>query len=282
MAYATIAELRQYLDQVPGTAQQRVELVTSPAALVYEGQTSDAITSASLASEVQAALVALSTIGAGNADVSGPRGGPWIVSLRAGNDASLLAGDPPANVSVELATDDLLQKVLDRASAIIDTIVGFSFGTAEEGVRTVYGDGTDYLALPAYVAGSISLVAGPSGLTLPTYAEIDGMLVATTADGTTIDRRPGGLLGGARAVYPTWRPGVPYQVTANWGYDGVPADIVECCLEIASRIWRGRGAGFSDVIGVEGGGAVGYEKALPALVKQILAGYKGRQSVGVW
>jgi hypothetical protein len=293
MAYATVAELREYLEQVPGSALQRVELTGSPTGgtftLSYEGQTTAAIARGALASAVQAALVALSTIGAGNAEVRGPAGGPWIVALRAGNDASPLTGDGAAltggsgaAVSAAPANDALLGRVLDRASAIVDQIVGFSFGEAASGVRTFYGDGTDYLQLAPYVAGTLATVAGPTGLSLPTYAEIDGMLVATTVEGVLVDRRPGGILGGARAVAPTWRNGAPYQVTADWGYDGVPADIVEACLEIAVRIWRGRDAGFSNVIGVEGGGAVGYEKALPPLVKEILLGYRRRLSLGVY
>ena len=78
-----------------------------------------------------------------------------------------------------------------------------------------------------------------------------------------------------------WLSGLPYTVSATFGYTTVPADIVECCLEIAVRIWRGRDAGFSDVVGVEGSGAVGYNGALPAMVKRVLDHYK-QTTTGVW
>ena len=49
-----------------------------------------------------------------------------------------------------------------------------------------------------------------------------------------------------------------YRVTAIWGYGPTPPDsIVELCLEIAVNIWRSRDkGGFSEVVGVEGSGAI--------------------------
>jgi hypothetical protein len=174
-----------------------------------------------------------------------------------------------------VSRDDLLADVLDRATAIVDRETGLAFGTAAAGSRTAYGDGTAWLVPPHYTAGSLTAVTTISGWSVPAYTEQDGMLVA---------RSSSGILGLNRAGDPFlgWAAGVPYTVAATFGYADVPADITECTLELAVRIWRARDAGFSDVVGVQGGGAVGYNGALPALVKRILEGYKRRESAGVW
>lgn len=174
------------------------------------------------------------------------------------------------------ASDELLQAVLDRATAIIDGELGMHFGTAAAGTFTVYGDGTGYLAPPAFVAGSVTLVSSPSGVPVPDYVERDGLLVVTDGSGLIqTDAHRGSPFWG-------WASGVPYVVSATFGYATVPADIVEACLEIAVRIWRARDAGFSDVVGVEGSGAVGYNGALPNLVKRILDNYRESGSAGVY
>lgn len=180
------------------------------------------------------------------------------------------------------ADEQLIGEMLEAATAIIDRYVGYAFGTAaaEASNLVVYGDGTDYLAIPAYVAGSIEEVSGPSGA-LTTYVERDGMLVAADSDGNVPVRRPPGILWAGDYVG-GWAEGVPYTVTARWGVTAIPADIKEACIQIAGRLWQGRNAGYSDVIGVEGEGTFGYQNALPNLVKRILDSYRERSSLGVW
>jgi hypothetical protein len=60
--------------------------------------------------------------------------------------------------------------------------------------------------------------------------------------------------------YPySWQAGVPYTVSASYGWGAAPADIKQACLEIAVAIYRGRDAGYSDVVGTAGsGGEVAY------------------------
>lgn len=177
-------------------------------------------------------------------------------------------------VPTNAGTTALLQNVLDRATAIIDTELGFAFGSSAVTTRTVYGDGTDFLQPPRFVAGSVTAVTTTSGYTVPDYVEQDGWLVVTRAG------RLGNQYGGATGLLAParygegWAAGLPYTVAATYGYPTVPADIVECCLEIAIRIYKAKDAGFSDVVGVEGSGAVGYSGALPALVRRILDRYR--------
>jgi hypothetical protein len=169
--------------------------------------------------------------------------------------------------------DGAIQQAIDAASAYIDRRLGYSFGTATAaaGARVLYGSGSDFLPLPGdYVAGSVTSVTSAYA-TPPTYVERNGYLV--------VDR--GGVSGQGRYVglYPAgtsgWLPGVAYTVNATYGYTvgAVPEDIKEACFELAVRIFRARDAGYSDVVGVDGAGGVGYNGAEPAFVKKILDSY---------
>lgn len=182
-------------------------------------------------------------------------------------------------------TDAKIQKVLNRATKIIDTVLGYSFTLAgEPGEQVVYGNDTDYLTPPVYVAGSVALVEAPDGYTVPDYIEQDGMLIVERSGvlGSPYVR-PGLYGGGPAHPYPGgWLAGVPYTITAEYGYEAIPDDIVEACLETAVRIWRSKDAGFSDVVGVEGGGAVGYNRAFSNLVREILSHRIRATSPGVY
>lgn len=179
-------------------------------------------------------------------------------------------------VPTDAPTNALLSDILDRASAVIDRVVGFSFGVTAVAARTAYGDGTPYLAVPGrHVAGSVTMVTAPAGALVPSWVERDGLLVVCDAAGYA---PPVGALRWGL----WWEPGLPYAVTAIYGTPEVPLDITECCLEIAVRIFRARDAGFSDVVGVEGAGAIGYNGALPATVKRVLETYSAPARAGVW
>jgi hypothetical protein len=182
------------------------------------------------------------------------------------------------------ANDELFEDILERATAIIDGELGYSFDTAGVGTEVVYGDGTDFLVPSAFVAGSVTGVTAPSGYTVPDYTVRDGHLIVTR-DGVVGSWYAREGLWAYQLAYPYrggWEPGVPYTVAATFGHSAVPADIVEATLEVAIRIWRAKDAGFSDVVGVEGGGAVGYNGALPAMVKRILDNHRRDDRAGVW
>lgn len=100
-----------------GTATNEVQTVTIGGGatggtfpLTYSGQTTTAITYPATAATVQAALVALSNVGAGNVAVTGSSGGPYTVTFQgtlAGTNvaqmttsaASLTGGTPTAAVT---------------------------------------------------------------------------------------------------------------------------------------------------------------------------------------
>lgn len=294
MSYATIAELREILSQVPERKQQTITITSATGGtytITYEGIASAAIAYNALASAVLAALNAVSTINGIVESVAGPAGGPWIVTFNGtiGNNASVLVPNGAlltgagAAIAVTNTTDAALQRRLDAATQVIDHELDQAAGTfsaaAGAAIRTVYGDGTGYLLLPAFVAGSVTLVTTISGLGVPDYIEQDGYLIVTDANGVIpIDGelRDYGITG------LVWREGVPYAVSATYGYSSVPSDIKEACLQIAVRMWRAKDAGFSDVVGVEGSGAVGYNGALPNMVKRILDRYREDRIPGVY
>lgn len=176
--------------------------------------------------------------------------------------------------------DARLQSVLNRASAIIDREIGFSFGTAAATTRTVYGDGTDYLRPPAFVSGSVTAVTTLSGYTVPGYVEREGFLVVTYAD-TLGPYRGVTALVGRGAPVGGWLFGVPYAVAATFGYSSTPPDIVEACLEIAVDLWRFKDAGSIKSVGVEGAGVV-KGGGLPETARLILDSYKTDDHAGIW
>lgn len=282
MSYASIAELRDYLDQLPEYGQQRITVIGSPSGgtftLAYEGVATGAIAAAATATAVQTALRAHASIGSSGVNVSGPPGA-WLAKFQGSlaTDAgplslgtnSLTGGTAPS-VTIATANDAKLQRVLDRATQIIDTILGLSFTlSGAAGTSIVYGDGTDYLKPPPFVSGSITAVTAPSGYTVPTYVIVDGVLVITR-DGLrgplygseSLAGRLYGELGG-------WLAGVPYTVAGTFGYSAYPKDIVEACLEIAVDLWRFKDAGSIKMVGVEGAGVV-RGKGLPPTAEIIL------------
>lgn len=282
MAYATTTELRDYMDQVPEYGQQRITISGSPSSgtftLTYEGSATSALTYNATATQVQTALRAITAIGSGGVNVTGKPGGPWLAKFQGtlATDAALmsatssLTGGSSPSIAVAAAKDRVLQQALDGATSIIDTLLGVTFPTASSpGTRIVYGDGTDYLIPPAFVASSVTAVTAPTGYTVPDYTAIDGILIVTRND--LIGPLYGSESLAARLYSPLggWLAGVPYTVAATYGYSAVPDDIKEACLEIAVDLYRFKDAGSIKMVGVEGAGVVS-GKGLPPTAKIIL------------
>lgn len=180
--------------------------------------------------------------------------------------------------------DGAIEYYIDVASAVIDLTTQTTFPTAAAGTQVVYGDGTDYLVPPAFVAGSVTAVTAPSGYDVPSYVERNGVLVVTRS----------GLTGRAYSGPPSltywypysgWQDGVPYTIAATFGYSTNVLSVVEhCACEIAVRLWRFKDAGGSEVIGADAA-AVQVKQQFSPLVQQMLAALEGQQTtgkVGIW
>lgn len=119
------------------------------------------------------------------------------------------------------ATDGYLTKLIERASRFFDLAVGvtpqfFEPAGATVSARTFYGDGTNFLRLDAYVAGTLNTtISVPEGYIAPTFIERDGYLVLTTSEGGLFHQWP---------PFPSWWrigsgwwPGIPITITAESG-----------------------------------------------------------------
>ncbi len=75
-----------------------------------------------------------------------------------------------------------------------------------------------------------------------------------------------------------WIPDEVVEIAACWGFDQIPADIVEATLELAISIWRGRDTAWARVVAdVNGGNTV--TAALPDRTKLICEKWKRRRSM---
>lgn len=151
--------------------------------------------------------------------------------------------------------DEVLEDVLERATDIVDDELGFSFAAydeyAEAEEHDVWsGNGGRYLYLPAHQDDSVESVYLVTGR--GTTSE------ATTAVTDYLEETRWRLYRDAG-----WTPRSWYRVAAVWGPGPAPASIVQVTLEVAVTIWQGRGTGnFARLTGVEGSGAVAYNRAL--------------------
>jgi hypothetical protein len=274
MSYATVAQLREYLPQVPEFGRQMITITGAPTGgtftLSYEGVASAALAYNATATAVQTALRAVTGIGAAGVNVKGRPGSPLTADFLGtlATDAgpltlgtNSLSGGTSPSVTIAPATDVLLQNCLDRATDIVGNALRAllgdpTFDYAAYGVastKIVRGHTGQYMALPAHQAGSVTLVEYQSGTNPATYTALTDQWV-----------EEGGML---------WRSynwlssyGQRYRVTAVWGYGPVPDAIEELTIELAVNIWRSRDkGGFTEVVGVEGSGGI---RAIAGLNKQ--------------
>ena len=188
---------------VNSNEQQTVTLTAATGGtftLTYAGQTTSALTFDEVAAHVQAALVALSTIGAGNVVVTGGTGGPWLIefqgTLAATNVALMTASGasltPAATVVVEetvkgVAATTNEQQTITVAAASSghfhlsyggQTTAAITFGATSVAVH-------DALELLSSVGSGQMTVTGPDGG--PYLVEFTGTLSQTDVDMITTD-----------------------------------------------------------------------------------------------
>lgn len=121
-------------------------------------------------------------------------------------------------------------------------------------VRTFYPEGLNHLKLDPYVAGTLTLLAVPSGYETPYYVERNGYLIRTGSD----------------YVLPSsgwvWNLGVPVTVTAKWGFAETPADVRQAVIELTINLWREVDPATAKLVGVEG---IIQRETLPPRVREI-------------
>lgn len=132
-----------------------------------------------------------------------------------------------------------LDALIEQASRMFDLECGVPegyFNPAQIPIateRTFYGDGSNYLRLPPYVAGTLNtLITLPNSYTAPTFVERDGYLVLSS----------GGVLPPFRrfhnCLWPGWYSGVSVTVSAIWGFRETPADVKLAVIELVINLER--------------------------------------------
>jgi hypothetical protein len=278
-SYASVADLRSYLPQVPDLGQQAITVTGTPSGgtytLVYEGAATAAIAYNASATAVQTALRATPAIGDSGVNVRG-RPGAYTAAFQGtlATDAgpislgtNSLSGGTLPSVTLASAADALLQDCLDRATSTIrnamrsllaDPAFDYSaYGAAS--TKIVLGTANEYLTLPAYQLTSATLVEYQSGTNPSSYTALAADQWEAGADGRLY--RAGG-----------WSNSARYRVTAVWGYGPTPPDAIEqLTLELAVNVWRSRDkGGFTEMVGVDGSGAIRQIAGLNAQQRMVL------------
>lgn len=161
--------------------------------------------------------------------------------------------------------DVLLSDMLARAHSIVNDVLGFEFGDyGDPEARDVECQAVGrWLELPVHEPQSVTdvLSVGGRGLATEVTRAVIGWL--EERDGRLY--LDGGWLRG-------W-----YRITAAWGYGPAPDSIVEVTLEVAANIWRGRDMmQWQNDVGMEGQGAVMYNRALNWAQRSIIEGVRTR------
>jgi hypothetical protein len=148
--------------------------------------------------------------------------------------------------------DASLAHFISEATEDVNLALGFAFNgyDSEASERAFNSPGGRLLRLPWYEPGSLTALelADVITYTVSTDYEIE---TGPEVDAHCWLYRSGGWAAGR------------YKATAKWGYGYAPAAVVAVTCELAVNGWRGRDRGlFSDVVGVDGGGAVGYNRAM--------------------
>lgn len=144
-----------------------------------------------------------------------------------------------------------LEALIEQASRMFDLECGLPeryFNPVEIPVataRTFYGDGTNYLRLPPYVAGSLDTsITLPEGHTSPTFTEVNGFLAINSGGVLPPFSRFNNWYG--------WQAGVAVTVSAIWGYRETPADVKMAVIELVINLWRETDPATVKLINLEG------------------------------
>lgn len=137
---------------------------------------------------------------------------------------------------MDLATlgESDLDALIVRASRMFDQQCGVAdeyFEAAEDTAsnRTFYGNGTNFLRVGPYVAGSLNTtLTYPDGYTDLEFIEKDDYLVRVDSSGVRLATHSCG----------GWYENVPIIVSARWGYESTPEDVKAAIIELVINLWR--------------------------------------------
>lgn len=193
--------------------------------------------------------------------------------------ATLVEVLPEADATVDAAA---LGSVLDRASALVDEMVGDSFElVGSAAARVFYGSGR-HLQPVDYWSSGTPTVTMPTGWTVPAYVvrrdAVNGTVYLQTADADGrlySPDRPGNDIDGGVAT--TWPLDLPITITVAWGWTAYPKDIVAATIEVAQAMWR---ESFAAAV-PDWGSEVGRAFEIPPRAAATLNHWRARVQFGV-
>jgi hypothetical protein len=166
-----------------------------------------------------------------------------------------------------------LDALIEQASRMFDLECGVPegyFNPVEIPVATAkmfYGDGGNYLQLPPYLPGTLS-ISVPADYTTPTYTEQNGHLVLTTESGLLPPSNRFYNLSGSG-----WWSGVAVTVSAVWGWRETPQDVKAAVIEWVLNLWRETDPAAVKLVGLEG---QPLRESIPPRVKAIARKWRGK------
>lgn len=201
--------------------------------------------------------------------------------------------------------DNILSRMITRASRAIDTYIGVSpyyFSPGDEDqtatIRYFWGDDSSNLMVDPYLSAPTPTLTTPSNYDIDHWIEANPykngklgankakfQLVRTYGDdqwmiGDTLvgvpqigwGLTPDLITDGNNLPFLGWPRGMRVAVTAKWGWDATPEDIIHACTELAVAMWRSRDQAFLKVVSLETNGVV--TEGMPQRVRVILDAYK--------
>ena len=225
--------------------------------LSFGGYTTGSIAFNAAASAVQTALLALTSIGSGNAAVAGSAGGPYLVTFggsltgpQARITGAIVSGFLPANGSV----------VVEEITAAVAAVPSKRIYSGIEG-------GSTLLRIDDCVSVSTVELMSPAGTVAATLTvNTDFVAIPTN----------GGPITGLRRIGANW-PDNPagVRVGATWGMSTtVPYDVREAAVIEVIRSRFGDSAGNTDVVGVTPFGGAQISKAFSSKLAQLVNDYR--------
>lgn len=174
---------------------------------------------------------------------------PLEVRRRAASGPS--AGSTSATPTALTPTE--LEALIEQASRMFDLECNVPAGYFNPvaipvpTAKTIYGNGTNYLQLLPYIAGSLdTAITLPDGYTIPTFTEINGYLVINAS----------GILPPFsqfhNCLWRGWQSGVAVTISAIWGYRETPPDVKLAVIELVINLWRETDPAQVRLINLEG------------------------------
>lgn len=152
-----------------------------------------------------------------------------------------------------------ISRMFDRECEVPDGF--FNVADDEVSLRSYRANGTRYLELFPYIAGTITII------------DVDGTDVfeAVAAD-RTYREKEGFLIFDGEITADT-----SIDVTARYGFTAIPADVKLACIEQALLNWRRKDMSFADISGVPAAAALAeFSPSFVATTKRYREQYSGR------